>query len=184
MHYEKNEYHEHFSICGLIIACVFLWWGFNILIDGAANWWWLFGFIWIFVGLSIISNQIYKLTNRSKLRNVVKQEFEQNPNISIEMIANNTGITIKDVRAIILDLKARKEFRGKFFPSYFGPKKGKLSIFSLASVRLVNCHKRLKSNESINAIQRNLCTFFFIFLFNPFFYYHLRDPKNRYGCYR
>ncbi|MHA2288933.1 MAG: hypothetical protein ACXABG_09100, partial [Promethearchaeota archaeon] len=71
-------------------------------------------FLWILVGLSIISNQIYKLANRSKLRNVVKQEFEQNPNISIEMIASNTGITIKDARAIVLDLKARKELRGKF----------------------------------------------------------------------
>jgi predicted transcriptional regulator len=66
------------------------------------------------VGRSIISSQIYKLTNRSKLRTVVKQEFEQNSNASIEEIASNTGITVKDVRAIVLDLKARGELRGKF----------------------------------------------------------------------
>ena len=111
MHYERNEYHEGFSICGLIIAGAFLYWGFNNLI----NWfWWWTGFILIAIGISIISSQIYKLTNRSKLRNIVKQEFEQNSNASIEEIASRTGITIKDVRAIVLDLKARGEFRGKF----------------------------------------------------------------------
>ena len=114
MHYERNEYQEGFSICALIIAGIFLWWGFNILLDDMANWWWFFGFFWILIGLSIMSSQIYKLTNRSKLRNVVKQEFEQNPTISIEMIASNTGITVKDARAIVLDLKARGELRGKF----------------------------------------------------------------------
>ena len=107
MHYERNEYHEGFSICALFIAAIFLWWGFNIILDDITNWWWFFGFFWIIIGLSIISSQIYKLTNRSKLRNIVKQEFEQNPNISIEMIANNTGITLKDARAIVLDLKSR-----------------------------------------------------------------------------
>ena len=111
MHYERNEYHEGFSICGLIIAGAFLYWGFTNL----TNWvWWWTGFILIAIGISIISSQIYKLTNRSKLRNVVKQEFEQNPNASIEEIASKTGITIKDVRAIVLDLKARGELRGKF----------------------------------------------------------------------
>jgi len=111
MHYERNEYHEGFSICGLIIAGAFLYWGFTNL----TNWvWWWTGFILIAIGISIISSQIYKLTNRSKLRTVVKQEFEQNPNASIEEIASKTGITIKDVRAIVLDLKARGELRGKF----------------------------------------------------------------------
>ena len=114
MHYERNEYQEGFSICALIIAGVFLWWGFNILLGDMTNWWWFFGIFWILIGLSIASSQIYKLTNRGKLRNIVKQEFEQNPTISIEKIASNTGITIKDARAIVLDLKARGELRGKF----------------------------------------------------------------------
>lgn len=111
MHYERNEYHEGFSICGLIIAGAFLYWGFNNFTKGF--WWWT-GFILIAIGISIISSQIYKLTNRSKLRTVVKQEFEENSNASIEEIARKTGITIKDVRAIVLDLKARGELRGKF----------------------------------------------------------------------
>jgi len=112
MHYERNEYNEGFSICGLIIAGAFLYWGINNLINW--NFWWWSGFILTAIGISIISSQIYKLTNRSKLRTVVKQEFEQNSNASIEVIASKTGITIKDVRAIVLDLKARGELRGKF----------------------------------------------------------------------
>ena len=114
MHYERNEYQEGFSICALIIAGIFLWWGFNIILGDMTNWWWFFGIFWILIGLSIMSSQIYKLTNRSKLRDIVKQEFEQNPTISIEMIASNTGITEKDARAIVLDLKGRGELRGKF----------------------------------------------------------------------
>ncbi len=114
MKYESNQYSEGFSICSLIIAGMFLWWGFNNLIDDAFNWWWWFGFLWIAIGLSIISSQIYKLTSRSKLRNVVKLEFEENPTASIEQIATNTGITTRDARAIVLDLKARGELRGKF----------------------------------------------------------------------
>jgi len=112
MHYERNEYNEGFSICGLIIAGAFLYWGITNLIDW--GFWWWFNFILIAIGISIISSQIYKLTNRSKLRTVVKQEFEQNSNASIEEIASKTGITVKDVRAIVLDLKARGELRGKF----------------------------------------------------------------------
>ena len=114
MKYESNQYSEGFSICSLIIAGMFLYWGFNTLLEDIYNWWWWFGFLWIMIGLSIISSQIYKLTSRSKLRNVVKLEFEENPTASIEQIATNTGITTKDARAIVLDLKARGELRGKF----------------------------------------------------------------------
>ena len=116
MHYEKNQYSEGFSICGLIFAGAFLYWAFSTLTSGFfsnLNLWWI-GFIFIGIGIAIISGQIYALTNRSSLRNIVKYEFEANPNASIEDISANTGITVKDVRAIILDLKARGELRGKF----------------------------------------------------------------------
>jgi len=114
MKYESNQYSEGFSICSLIIAGMFLYWGFNTLLEDVFNWWWWFGFLLIAIGLSIMSSQIYKLTSRSKLRNIVKLEFEENPTISIEQIATNTRITTKDIRAIVLDLKASGELRGKF----------------------------------------------------------------------
>jgi len=117
MKYEKNQYSEGFSICGLIIAGAFMYWGFNTLINGWImgpwNLWWV-GFILIAAGIGIISSQIYALTNRDKLRNIVKDEFQQNPNASIEEIATATGISTKDARAIVLDLKGRGDLRGKF----------------------------------------------------------------------
>ena len=121
MKYEKNQYSEGFSICGLVFAGIFLYWGFNTLFNGfwfgfgpyPLNLWWL-GFIWIFIGLAIISGQIYALSNRSRLRSIVKVHFIDNPSASVEEIAAESRITIKDARAIILDLKARGELRGKF----------------------------------------------------------------------
>lgn len=116
MHYERNQYSDGFSICGLIIAGAFLYWGFSTLTTGffaLRSLWWL-GFIWIGIGIAIISGQIYAIANRNNLRNIVKYEFEDNPQASIEDIAASTGITVKDVRAIILDLKARGELKGKF----------------------------------------------------------------------
>ena len=114
MKYEKNQYSEGFSICGMIIAGGFLWWGFNTLFITMPTFWWWTGFIWLAIGIGIISSQIYALANRSKLRNIVKQEFIEKPNVSIEAIAANTGITTKDVKAIVLDLKASGDLRGKF----------------------------------------------------------------------
>jgi len=119
MKYKRNQYSEGFSVCSLIIGGIFLYWGLNHfftrrVLDPS---WWIFnwwGLILLLIGLSIIGSQIANLFNRSKLRRVVKQEFLQNPNASIDEISKNTGISTKDVRAIILDLKASGELRGRF----------------------------------------------------------------------
>jgi hypothetical protein len=119
MKYKRNQYTEGVSICALIIAGVFLWWGISILINGRF-WnpaWWIggwWGFLWLGIGLSIAISQLSGLNNRSKLRNVVKNEITLNPKATVEQIARNTGISIRDVRAIILDLKANGELMGKF----------------------------------------------------------------------
>lgn len=112
MKYEKNQYSDGFSICALIIAGAFLYWGITSFIPWN-NWsWW--GFISTGIGIAILVSQIYALTNRSKLRNVVLAEFRVNPEASVEEIINNTKISQKDVHAIILDLKASGQLRGKF----------------------------------------------------------------------
>ncbi len=116
MHYKKNQYSEGFNICGLIIAGGFIFWGINTLLGGFRpfrDFWWI-GFIFLLIGISILIGQIRAVTNRDKLRNVVKYEFEQNPNASIEEIVGKTKISRKDVQAIILDLKARGALRGQF----------------------------------------------------------------------
>ncbi|MEJ2277679.1 MAG: hypothetical protein P8Y70_08015 [Candidatus Lokiarchaeota archaeon] len=119
MKYKRNQYSEGVSVCTLIIAGVFLWWGISTLINGnyfhplwwASGWW---GLLWLGIGLAIGIGQFSALTNKSKLRNIVKNEIMVNPNITVEQIGKNTGISLRDVRAIILDLKANGELMGKF----------------------------------------------------------------------
>ena len=109
MKYEKNQYTEGFSICGLIIAGAFLFWGITTIISG--GWW---GIILIGIGIAISLGLIRAIVNKKKLRNTVKYEFELNPNATVEEISKSTGISKKDVQAIILDLKMSGELRGKF----------------------------------------------------------------------
>ncbi len=113
MKYEKNQYSERFSICALIIAGAFLYWGINEFIHwGDGSEWW--GFILTGIGIAIIISQIFTIANRSKLRNVVLSEFQENPEATIDDISKSTGISAKDIQAIILDLKASGQLRGKF----------------------------------------------------------------------
>lgn len=108
MKYEKNSYVEGFSFCSLIIAGAFLYWGFNGISES------LWNLIQIAIGLSILLSQVRAFTNKPKLRNIVLTEFSKNPNISNEEISRNTGISRKDVKAIILDLKGSGQLRGTF----------------------------------------------------------------------
>jgi len=41
-------------------------------------------------------------------------EYEEHPEATIEEIRQNTGITVRDVQAIVLDLKGNGSLRGKF----------------------------------------------------------------------
>jgi hypothetical protein len=115
MKYEKDQYSKGFSICGLIIAGAFLWWGITGLINfnPSSGWFWS-SFIPIGIGIAILLGQIRAIANKKKLRNTVKYEFEANPNATVEDISKNTGISQKDVQAIILDLKMSGELRGVF----------------------------------------------------------------------
>ena len=115
MKYKKDQYINGFSICALIFAGIFFYWGINGLVD--ENWRFHVDWIrilWIGIGSAILVSQIAAITNRSKLKNVVSHEFEHNPNISVEEISNNTGISVRDIRAIILDLKSSGRLRGQF----------------------------------------------------------------------
>ncbi len=110
MKYKKNQYSEGFSFCGTAIGVVFLVWGlFSIRI----LWWFIISSL---IGLSILIGQFAAIANRSRLRKLVKIEFETNPNVSVQDISKNTGITEKDVQAIIIDLKLRGGWKGAFSP--------------------------------------------------------------------
>ena len=112
MKYEKNSYVEGISFCSLIIAGAFLYWGITGItgIVGGGLW----NLIQILIGVSILVGQFRAFTNKPKLRNIVLSEFEQNPNISIDEITKNTGISFKDIKAIIMDLKGSGQLRGTF----------------------------------------------------------------------
>ena len=112
MKYEKNQYSDGFSICALIVAGAFFYWGITSFIPWDRWSWW--GFISTGIGIAILMSQIYAITNRSKLRNVILAEFQENPEATIEDISKSTGISRKDIHAIILDLKASSQLIGKF----------------------------------------------------------------------
>ena len=114
MKYSQNQYSQSFSICSLIIAGMFFYWGIsaflNIVWHFGFNW---MGFIWFGLGAAILGSQIAALVNRIKLRKIILQEFHNNPNISVDEISANTGISVRDVRSIILDLKADGMLKGQ-----------------------------------------------------------------------
>ncbi|MFX0042898.1 MAG: hypothetical protein ACFE8L_08300 [Candidatus Hodarchaeota archaeon] len=112
MKYIRNQF---------IIAGSFMWWGITFIITGTLLWWgitvlqWSWSGIFVIgIGVVILASQIVAIANRSKLRRVVLQEFQTTPDTSIEDVSMRTGISIKDVRAIVLDLKASGQFIGKF----------------------------------------------------------------------
>ncbi|MHA1518772.1 MAG: zinc ribbon domain-containing protein [Promethearchaeota archaeon] len=109
MKYEKNQYTDGFSYCSLLIAGAFIYWGINTL--RSFSW---IGLLWLAIGFSIFSGQYYALTNRGKLRNIVLTEFSNKSNITVEEIETKTGISRKDIKAIIMDLKGSGKLRGTF----------------------------------------------------------------------
>jgi hypothetical protein len=117
MKYKRNQYSEGLSVCSLIIAGILIYWGLNDLFlrpiwyGWAVSW---FGIVWLGIGLVIVGGQAAAWANRSKLRNAVLYEYEEHPEATIEEISKNTGISIRDIRAIVLDLKANGSLRGKF----------------------------------------------------------------------
>ncbi len=116
MKYKRNQYSEGVSICSFIIAGILIYLGVNdifvpIWVGSGINWW---GFVWLGIAAAIIIGQIAALANKSKLRNAVLYEYEEHPEATIEKISQNTGITVRDVQAIVLDLKGDGSLRGKF----------------------------------------------------------------------
>jgi len=116
MKYKRNQYSEGVSICSFIIAGILIYWGINnifvpLWVGTLIDWW---EFVWFGIGVAIMIGQITALANKSKLRNAVLYEYEEHPEATIQEISQNTGITIRDVQAIVLDLKAKGLLRGKF----------------------------------------------------------------------
>ena len=143
--YKGNQYTEGFSICALLIAGMFFYWGFNAFFE---NGFWRFGvdwisLLWIGIGSAILVSQVAALANRSKLKNVVLHEFELNPNISVEEISNNTGVSVRDIRAIILDLKGTGRLKGQFSTQTGDAQK--MQVSNVKEVAVIQ--EKIESNE-------------------------------------
>jgi len=111
--YKQNQYTEGATICGAIFTGMLIYWGVTSFIpyDPLNSWWGLFPLV---IGILFLFSGIIALANRGKLKRAVLYEFASNPNTTIHEVSKSTGITIKDVSAIVLDLKASGELRGKF----------------------------------------------------------------------
>ncbi|MFX0138036.1 MAG: zinc ribbon domain-containing protein [Candidatus Hodarchaeota archaeon] len=112
MKYIRNQFVRASSI---------MWWGFIFITGGVTLWWGITVLQWswagiftITFGVAILSSLIVAMANRSKLRRVVLHEFQTRPEASIEDVSITTGISRRDVQAIILDLKSSGQFFGKF----------------------------------------------------------------------
>jgi hypothetical protein len=136
MKYIRNQFVRTGSI---------MWWVFMLIIGSAALWggitvlqWSWAGIFTIIIGVAILYRLIIATANRDKLRRIVMHEFETS---SESTINRSTGISRRDVRAIILDLKSSGRFIGQF-----STKTGQ--------IQYVSSHNGLKSlEEEINYCQ-------------------------------
>ncbi|MFW9784112.1 MAG: zinc ribbon domain-containing protein [Candidatus Heimdallarchaeota archaeon] len=123
MKYIRNQFVRTGSIMWwifiLIIGSAALWWGITVL-----QWSWL-GILPILIGATILYRLIVATANRDKLRRIVIHEFEINPESSINDILIRTGISKRDVRAILLDLKSSGHFIG-----HYSTKNGQIQYIS------------------------------------------------------
>ena len=90
-----------------------MWWIFMLMMGGGGlgggiyllQWHWA-GISPMIIGVAILYRLILTGVNRDKIRRIVLHEFEKNPESSIRDIMNATGISRRDVRSIILNLKS------------------------------------------------------------------------------
>ena len=107
MKYKKNQYVEGISIISFLIVAGFLWWGISGYFPYTEDSWW--GLIPIGIGITILLEQIGANVNRRALRKIVRFEYEDNPGAILEEISLKTGISVKDIISIKLDLIKRGE---------------------------------------------------------------------------
>jgi hypothetical protein len=98
-----------------------MWWVFMLIISGGAigGGIYLFQLSWtgifpIIIGIAILYRLFVAAANRSKLQDIVVHEFEKNPDISLRDLKMKTGLSRRDVRAIVLEVKSSRHFIGDF----------------------------------------------------------------------
>jgi len=112
MQYRKRSQYKTLSILLLFIAGALFIWGIYIFINWSLKSWG--GWLLIAVGLIIVVYELFALQKREKFKNKVILEFESDPNVSVEEIAQRTGIPKEDLRDIIFNLRGSGKIKGLF----------------------------------------------------------------------
>ena len=116
---EKYEYDAKPAetlIWGFIIGAGFIIWGTYTLINelGTINffpWWTLIAWG---IGLSIIFSNVRKVTQRSKILNLVETAIANYERISIGQLSNETNVHGKSIKYILADLRLKGRLIAKF----------------------------------------------------------------------
>ena len=114
LNYKKKSNFSGLNILAFIISAIFLIWSIfaflGMLWNFGTNW---MGFVWLGLSIVIFFGQIGSITAR-KASKMVFHELVLNPNDSLEEIAQNTGIPLKNVKEIVVDLKYRGILKKSF----------------------------------------------------------------------
>ena len=101
------------NIFAFIIAGIFITWSIfafmGMLWNFGTNW---VGFIWLGLGFMILLGQIgsisIKYNQNYEIRKIILWELQHDSNVSLEDVARNTGIPLKDVKDITLILRIKR----------------------------------------------------------------------------
>ncbi|MFX0098916.1 MAG: hypothetical protein ACFFCS_04995 [Candidatus Hodarchaeota archaeon] len=107
---EKFEYEKpENTIWGFIIGAGFIIWGVYSLIemlqDGWGVPWW--SLIAWGIGGSMIASNIKKITQRSKILNLVASAMTNHERISIGELSNETNVKAKSLKLVLADLRLK-----------------------------------------------------------------------------
>lgn len=112
MKYTSDQYLKSTILFKKIITGLLIFWGISSFLPYGFKWLG-YGLIPLGIGIAILVRGKCAKANRRKLKRIVLFEATTNPHVSIDEISRSTGISIRDLRVIILDLKVSGELRGK-----------------------------------------------------------------------
>lgn len=112
MRYKRKDLEETSVKIALVIAGALIFYGIYVIIAFS----WLNPGVYISFGIAaaIILYEVWRTRYISKIKEDVFLKFEQNPDASINDIAQTTGLSKENLRDIILDLRGSGRLMGEF----------------------------------------------------------------------
>ncbi|MFW9825487.1 MAG: hypothetical protein ACFFE4_21270 [Candidatus Thorarchaeota archaeon] len=114
INYSRKSNVSGFNIIGFILSLLFFLWSMfafaDMLWNFETNW---VGYVWLGLSLGTFFSQIGFITARKASKRVF-HEIMLNPNDSLQEIAYNTGVHLKTVKKVVVDLKLRGLLQNSF----------------------------------------------------------------------